>query len=76
MSRYNMEENWVLNLYVKERIDMGSSLPYHVYQLVQSCSTAQKMINTLSAAFNREGLSDDEVIKGKCLIAQIKNSLT
>ena len=36
---YKKEDKRVLNLDVKARIAIGNSLPYHVYRLVQNCST-------------------------------------
>nr|KAJ0187178.1 hypothetical protein LSAT_V11C900480560 [Lactuca sativa] len=70
---YNKEEKRMLNLDVKARLDIGNSLPFSVYCLVQNCSTVQEITTTLSSAFEKENSSDNEV---KCFLTHIVESHT
>lgn len=53
---------------MKEMVAICNSLPYHVYRLFQKYKYVQEMMITLTTTFDKEGIFDDEIPKGKYLM--------
>ncbi|KAL7605601.1 hypothetical protein Lser_V15G17674 [Lactuca serriola] len=47
---YDNDDKRLINNDVKARAEIGNSLPYHVYHLVQKCDSTQEMMEMVTVA--------------------------